>query len=62
MNKYLFFYNGKQKEIEADTLYEAKVKAIAYFRVPKSKHNMVHGMIVEKEGGEQVIHSTSIID
>jgi hypothetical protein len=35
--KFLAFYNRKKIEIEADSLYDAKQKAIAQLRVPKSK-------------------------
>lgn len=55
MNGYVFFYNGKRFEVYADTLYTANLKAIEYFKPPKSKRHMVHGMIAERNG-EQVTH------
>lgn len=61
MNGYIFFFNGKQVEIMADSLYAAKLKAIEHFKPAKSKLHMVHGMLAEKNG-EQVIHSTASID
>mgnify|MGYP000131939941 CR=1 FL=1 len=56
MNGYLAFYNDKQVEIHADSLYEAKVKALAYFHPPKSKQHMVHVHLAEL-GGKQVVHT-----
>lgn len=60
MNTYIFFYNDKREEFKADTLYAAKLLAIAYFKPPKSKRHMVHGMIAEKNG-QEVVHSTASI-
>lgn len=58
MNGYICFYSGKRVEIMADTLYAAKLKAIAALKVPKSKQHMVSVTLAEKEG-EQV---TTTID
>lgn len=58
MNGYIFFFNGKQVEIHADSMLAAKEKAIAHFKPAKSKRHMVHGMIAEKDG-QPVIHSTA---
>lgn len=55
MNGYIFFYNDQRVEIDAETLYQAKLKALEHFRPPKSKAHMVHGMIAEKNG-EQITH------
>lgn len=41
MNDYTVFYNGKQVDIKAPTLYEAKLKGIAHFKPPKSKQHLV---------------------
>ena len=49
-NGYLAFFNGKEKEIYADSLFAAKVQAIKEFKAPKSKEHMVHVHLVEKEG------------
>ena len=56
MNGYVFFYNDKRVEVTADTLYAAKLKAVAYFKPPKSKAHMVHGMLAERDG-VQVTHT-----
>ena len=56
MNGYVFFYNNQRVELHADSLYAAKQKAIAHFKVPKKKEHMVHGALAEK-GGQQVVHT-----
>jgi hypothetical protein len=58
MNGYIFFYGSARVEIHADSLYQAKQKAAAYFKVKRNKEHMVHGMLAEKNG-VQVTHSTS---
>jgi hypothetical protein len=61
MNTYLFFFNDKRVEIEAVSLYAAKLSAIAHFKPAKSKQHMVHGAVVETNG-LKVTHSTASID
>jgi hypothetical protein len=67
MNGYIGFFNGRRTEVYADTLYEAKTKAIAHFKPTKSKAHMVSVMLaetnvpVDAEGkptgsGVQVVH------
>ena len=41
MSMFEVFYNKKRIEIEANSLYDAKTKAIVLFKVPKSKHGMI---------------------
>ena len=55
---YIAFYNGKRIEVNADSLYAAKVDAIRVFKVPKSKQHMVSVLLCES-GDKQVIHSTA---
>lgn len=55
MNGYIAFFNGKRIEVYADNLYQAKLKAIAEFKAPKSKAHMVSVVLAEKNG-EQVVH------
>lgn len=50
---YLAFFNGKQAEVWANGLYEAKQKAVAYFKPAKSKVHMVSVHLCEKNN-EQV--------
>jgi len=60
MNKYKAFYNGRETEVDADTLFGAKEKAIQFFRPPKSKAHMVHVHLLSV-GGREVVHSTASI-
>ena len=55
MNKYIGFFNRNETVIEADTLLEAKNKAIDHFKPTKSKRHMVHVHLAEKDG-EPVVH------
>lgn len=52
MYGYIAFYNNKTWELYADSLYEAKEKAIAYFKVPKSKQTMVSVVLAVKGDSE----------
>lgn len=56
MNGYVAFYNGRRYELHADSLFEAKEKAVAYFKPPKSKVHMVTVVLAEKDG-EEVVHT-----
>ena len=53
---YVAFYNGKQIELYASSLYDAKQKAVATFKAPKSKQHMVSVLLAEKNG-EAVVHT-----
>lgn len=55
MNGYIAFFNSKQIEIYASSLYEAKQKAIQQLKVPKSKQGLLAVVLAEK-GGEVVVH------
>ena len=52
-NEYLGYYQGKQLEVFASTLLEAKTKALIKFNPPKSKAHLVSVHLV-KVGGRQV--------
>lgn len=41
MRKYLAFYNSTSIEIEADSLYAAKLQAIKMLNLPKSKQGLL---------------------
>ncbi len=56
MNGYICFYNSKQIEIRADSLYKAKLEAIKQFHPPKSKAHMVSVMLAEKDNNT-VVHT-----
>ena len=60
MNGYIAFYNQKRTEIYAETLYEAKQKAVAYFKVRPKQQHTVSVMLAERNG-EQVTHSTAAL-
>ena len=56
MNGYIAFYNDKQIEIRAESLYAAKLEAIKQLKVSKSKQGLLAVVLAEK-GGEQVVHT-----
>jgi hypothetical protein len=55
MHGYKAFYNGQEADIHAESLYAAKLQAIAHFKVKKSKQHLVHVHLCELNG-EQVTH------
>lgn len=59
MTKLIFgaMYNDKEAELEAGSLYQAKLKAIELFKPPKSKEHMVIVALLRKDDVE-VIHPT----
>ena len=50
MNGFVAFFNGKRHELHAESLYAAKLAAIAFFKPAKSKAHMVSVMLAEKDG------------
>lgn len=56
MALYKAFYNGKSKEIEAETMYDAKKKAITEFKPPKNKEHMVSVVLMRRQDGTEVVH------
>lgn len=58
MNGYKAFYNGKETEIYAESLYAAKLKAVEHFKAPKKKAHMVSVVLCEV-GDRQVVHTPS---
>jgi hypothetical protein len=52
MNGYVCFYNSKRIEIYAETLYEAKRKAINEFKVKRKQEYKVLVILAEKDGKE----------
>lgn len=55
MHKYIAFYDGAQVEIEAESLYGAKLKAVAHFKPKKSKEHMVHVHLYQRDGEDTPI-------
>jgi len=47
MNLYQCWFNGKQVQLKAETLYDAKQKAVDYFKAGK-KHHMVTVILIAK--------------
>lgn len=61
LSGYIFFYGHRRVEIKAATSADAHTQAIAYFKAPKSKQHLVHGVLAERPNGEPVVHSTAAI-
>lgn len=57
LNDYIAFFNGRQHEIRASSLYDAKLAAIAFFRPRRSSEHMV-SVVLAQIGDKPVIHST----
>lgn len=60
MNTYKAFYSGKTAEIVADSAYSAQVKAVEFFKPPKSKAYMVHVALLKVGDREIVINTASL--
>lgn len=52
---YKAFYNRKEIELYADSLYQAKQRAITHFKPKKSQEHMVNIVLCEVES-ETVVH------
>jgi len=59
MHGFKCFYNGREWETHAESLYAAKLAAVAYFKAPKSKSHMVSVVLCERPDGSTVTHSTA---
>lgn len=58
MNTYAWFYGGKEGQLEAESLYKAKLKAIEIAKPPKSKEHMVSVVLLaikEADGSKREI-------
>lgn len=56
MHGYIAFYSGRRHELHADSLFAAKQKAVAHFKVKPKQAHMVSVVLAEKDG-EQVTHT-----
>lgn len=56
MNVYLAFWNGKQMEIRAATLLDAKKVAVSTWGVPATKWGQVAVELVRRADGTDVVH------
>lgn len=48
MRTYSAFYNRDHTVIQASNLWEAKKKAVEYFRVPKTKQSLISVVVADK--------------
>ena len=53
LNEYLGYYQGKQEDIYASSMMEAKAKAINVFNPPKSKAHLVNVHLVKANVNRQ---------
>ena len=56
MNGYIAFFNGRQYVLYAASLYDAKLKAVAFFKPRKSQAHMVTVVLAESNG-KPVVHT-----
>lgn len=56
MNTYIAFFNGRQLELQADSQYEAVLKARIGLKVSRSKEGLLSVVLAAKQG-EAVVHS-----
>lgn len=56
MYGYIAFYGGRRHELHADSLFAAKEKAVAHFKVRPKQAHMVSVLLAEKDG-QQVTHT-----
>jgi hypothetical protein len=47
---YIAYYNGQKKELTANDMYQAKLKAIEHFKVPRSKQGLLAVVLAEVDG------------
>lgn len=59
MNGYIAFFQRKQVELYAESLYDAKLQAIAHFKVPKSKQGLLAVVLAEVDS-KPVVHSPTL--
>lgn len=60
MNGYICKFLGKSVEVMANDLWQAKQKAIAELRVPKSKQGLLSIVLAEINGKEYINNASSI--
>lgn len=56
---YKAFFNGREADIRATSLLDAKERAAAHFKPAKSKRHMVSVVLCERADGSAVTHSTA---
>jgi hypothetical protein len=48
MRTYAIFYNNKRTTIQASSLWDAKKKAVEYFKVPKTKQSLISVILADQ--------------
>jgi hypothetical protein len=56
MNGYVCFFNGRRTEVYAADMFEAKRKAVAFFKPRRNQEHMISVILAEKNG-EPVEHN-----
>ena len=56
MNTYIAFFNGRQLELQADSMYTAVLMARKELKVSKSKQGLL-AVVLAAKGDEAVVHS-----
>jgi hypothetical protein len=56
MNTYNAYYDKRVIEVQAETLYQAKLKAVEVFKPTRNKHSLVSVLLAAK-ADTPVIHS-----
>lgn len=51
-------WNGRECEVQAKSLLEAKLRAIALLKVPRKQEHMVIVLPIRRADGSDVVHST----
>lgn len=60
MNTYNVYYNHKKDEVKASTSYNAQLKAVELFKVPRSQRHMISVVLVKQGDREIEINPGSI--
>jgi hypothetical protein len=59
MNLYIIGFKGVKQTIEADSLYSAKLKAIAIFKPSNKESGLVWVVLAQLANGQTVVHATT---
>lgn len=60
MNGYVGMYNGSKVEVYADSIWDAKQKALKLLNVPKKKQGLMSIMLAEVNGMGYIHNASSI--
>lgn len=59
MNTYAAFYDSRSTTIQAGSAYAAQLAAVAHFKPRRSQQHMVSVVLMERDNGSPVVHSTA---